>query len=80
MSRKNARDDRLTSADTGGQTGAGQSGGGAYPNPNTGKKSHTDGPFGHGGQSEIAYHGTGQLGATKTGGNANSVTKGEGKD
>jgi hypothetical protein len=39
--------------------GAGESGGGAYPNPHTGKgqKSNFGGFFGHGGQTEIAYHG-----------------------
>jgi hypothetical protein len=40
--------------------GTGESGGGAYPNPHTGKPRKKDGPadvLGHGGQSEIAYHG-----------------------
>lgn len=49
------------------QAGAGESGGGAYPNPHTGTEgdaSNNDpGSFlGHGGQSEIAWHGPGNLG------------------
>ncbi|OWK30015.1 hypothetical protein [Sphingomonas dokdonensis] len=43
--------------------GSGESQGGAYPNPHTGKKG---GDF-DGGQSKRAYHGTGQLGEEKTG-------------
>ena len=43
--------------------GAGESQGGAYPNPHTGK----DGKGFGGGQSERAYHGTGRLGDEKTG-------------
>lgn len=42
---------------------AGESQGGAYPNPHTGKEG---GGF-DGGQSGRAYHGTGQLGDQKTG-------------
>jgi hypothetical protein len=55
-----------------GTGGAGQSGGGAYPNPHGGKKGKSDGFFGHGGQSDMAYHGSGQLGDRKTGDNANA--------
>ncbi len=58
-----------------GSTGAGQSGGGAYPNPHSGKSKKSDGFFGHGGQSEMEYHGTGQLGEKKIGGNANSPAR-----
>lgn len=58
-----------------GLTGAGQSGGGAYPNPHDGKKSKSDGFLGHGGQTEMEYHGSGQLGKQKTGGNANSPAR-----
>ena len=36
----------------GGNEGAGESGGGAYPNPHTGKKPKS-GFLGHGGQTEI---------------------------
>ncbi len=55
-----------------GAEGAGQSGGGAYPNPHSGSKGKSDGYMGHGGQSEMDYHGTGQLGGDKVGENANS--------
>jgi len=56
-----------------GRTGGGDSGGGAYPNPHTGKEGGgKDGFFGDGGQTEKAYHGTGQLGEDKVGGNPNS--------
>jgi hypothetical protein len=51
------------------QGGAGESGGGAYPNPHTRKPGKKNGPgsfFGHGGQSEIAYSG---------GPNPNATTK-----
>lgn len=43
----------------------GESQGGAYENPHTGKAESGNGPnhwLGHGGQTEQAYHGTGQLG------------------
>ena len=63
--------------ETGNQGGAGQSGGGAYPNPHSGKDSGSEGPLGHGGQTEIGYHGTSQLGKDKVEGqdNANSATR-----
>ncbi|WP_200894552.1 hypothetical protein [Sphingomonas sp. SRS2] len=50
-----------------GRTAAGESGGGAYPNPHRGKKPHHSPSdfMGHGGQSEIGYHGAGQLGEQK---------------
>ena len=50
----------------------GRSGGGAYPNPHTGKEGKRGGFMDHGGQTDMGYHGTGQLGAQKTGGNANA--------
>ncbi|MBV8687296.1 MAG: hypothetical protein JOZ90_14800 [Alphaproteobacteria bacterium] len=61
----------------GGREGGGDSGGGAYPNPHRGKEGEAgrEGWMGHGGQSEMPYHGHGQLGAEKTGGNANAPTR-----
>lgn len=49
----------------------GESGGGPYPNPHSGKK----GGKWHGGQSEQAYHGTGQLGEQKTGEQPNAASR-----
>lgn len=50
-----------------GKTPQGESGGGAYPNAHRGKKPESSpGDFmGHGGQSEMNYHGAGQLGENK---------------
>jgi len=48
-----------------GVAGGGQSGGGAYPNPHTGKEGgdgDKEGYMGRGGQTEMPYHGHGQLG------------------
>ena len=47
----------------------GESGGGPYPNPHSGKK---DGEF-HGGQSVAGYHGHGQLGSEEVAENDNAV-------
>ena len=57
-----------------GAKGGGQSGGGPYPNPHTGKEAGGAGGgfMGHGGQTEMEYHGTGQLGAKKVGDNPNA--------
>lgn len=49
-----------------------ESQGAAYPNPHSGKKPSGSG---HGEQSEIAYHGSGQLGEQQVGENENAVTK-----
>ncbi len=57
-----------------GRSGGGDSGGGAYPNPHTGKEPQNDGFMGHGGQTEMEYHGTGQLGEKELGGNPNAPT------
>ena len=57
-----------------GLSGRGQDGGGAYPNPHSGKEGGNGGYMGHGGQTEMAYHGPGQLGEDKVGGNANAAT------
>lgn len=55
--------------------GGGASGGGAYPNPHTGKKGgDNEGFMGHGGQTEQAYHGPTQLGDKKLDDNANAAT------
>ena len=49
----------------------GQSGGGAYPNPHTGKD---EGGF-HGGQSDPANYGDGQLGSEDVGESHNAVNE-----
>ena len=56
---------------------AGESGGGGYPNPQTGKEPEGGGFMGHGGQTKVAYHGTGQGGTDDDPdvGNVNAVTK-----
>ena len=60
-----------------GRRGGGESGGGAYPNPHAGKKPTKDGLLGSGGQSEMSYHGTGQLGEDEVeGGNPNAPAAG----
>lgn len=65
------RDDDATGVH--GRTEGGESGGGAYPNPHTGKTPTDSGAMGHGGQTDIAYHGGGQSG--ENGGSApNGVT------
>lgn len=65
-----------------GRSGGGDSGGGAYPNPHSGKegKGGKDGFMGSGGQTEMAYHGTGQLGRQKVGGNANAPARKTGSE
>ncbi|HTH29235.1 MAG TPA: hypothetical protein VL918_12300 [Sphingobium sp.] len=71
--------DGVGTARTHGRRGVGESNGGAYPNPHRGKKPHhgPDSFMGHGGQTEIAYHGSGQLGETDVEGvdNPNSPAK-----
>jgi hypothetical protein len=60
-----------------GRSSGGESDGGAYPNPHTGQISKNDGFMGHGGQTDIAYHGSGQAG--NAGGSApNSATGSDG--
>ena len=59
-----------------GRTGGGDSGGGAYPNPHTGKEgSGKDGYMGSGGQTDVGYHGTNKLGERDLGPNPNSPTE-----
>ena len=55
-----------------GRLGGGDSGGGAYPNPHTGKDGDRGGFLDHGGQTEMPYHGKGRLGEDKVGDNANA--------
>ena len=60
-----------------GRLGGGDSGGGAYPNPHTGKGgSDREGYMGHGGQTEMPYHGTNKLGEEDLGPNPNSPAEG----
>jgi len=62
-----------------GRGGGGDSAGGNYQNPHEGKDGDSDagGFFGHGGQTDIAYHGGGQLGAEGSG-TSNATTQGGG--
>lgn len=64
-----------------GRTGGGESGGGAYPNPHSGKEPENDGFMGHGGQTEQPYYGSDQLGDRNLGSgeNVNSAAKKTGK-
>ena len=66
-------------ADPSNRTIGGESGGGGYPNPQTGKEPEGGGFMGHGGQTEIDYHGTGQGGrdVDPDVGNVNAPTKDE---
>lgn len=63
-----------------GRIGGGDSGGGAYPNPHSGKRGGVrEGYMGSGGQTEMPYHGAGQLGDEDLGENANSPAEKTGK-
>jgi hypothetical protein len=54
----------------------GESQGSAYPNANSGKHPKQSGLHGHGGQTEMGYHGSGQLGDREVGeGNQNAPAK-----
>jgi hypothetical protein len=58
---------------------AGQSGGGAYPNPhNRGDADGNDGFMGHGGQSNMRYYGGGEPEAESAPEAENAVTEDEG--
>ncbi len=58
-----------------GRSGGGDSGGGAYPNPHSGKQGGKDGFAGRGGQTEMPYHGHGRLGGEEVGDNPNAPAK-----
>ena len=58
-------------AHSGGLPNAGESGGGAYPNPHSGK----DGDGFQGGQTEQGYFGTGQLGEKDVGKTENAPSE-----
>lgn len=62
-----------------GRSGGGESAGGAYPNPHARTKAK-DGFMGHGGQSEMAYHGAGRLGERKVGDNPNAPAASDDSD
>jgi hypothetical protein len=66
-------------AEYNGRSGGGDSGGGAYPNPHSGKKPKAGGFLGHGGQTEMAYHGKGRLGDQVTDENENAPAGKAGK-
>ncbi|HYI43070.1 MAG TPA: hypothetical protein VD768_05560 [Sphingomicrobium sp.] len=58
----------------------GESGGGPYPNPYSGKDGSSDGPDtfgGHGGQGKQGYYGKGQLGDKDVGKTDNAPSKAE---
>ena len=71
--------DGTNQPDAAGRGGMGESGGGPYPNPHTGKseEERKEGFGEHGGQSVMGYHGTQQLGdkEVKPGGNPNAGGK-----
>ena len=77
-----ARGDPEDTEKMNGRVGGGDSGGGAYPNPHSGKDGDRGGYMDHGGQTEMPYHGSGQLGEQKVGENPNSPAEktGTGKD
>jgi len=71
-----SREDPETMETMNGRAGGGDSGGGAYPNPHTGKGgSDSEGFMGHGGQTEMPYHGGEQLGEESVGGNSNAAAQ-----
>lgn len=59
-----------------GRSAGGESGGGAYPNPKSGKAGTNSGFMGHGGQTDIGYHGGEQAG-DNDGTTANATTRGK---
>lgn len=59
-----------------GRSAGGESGGGVYPNPKFGKAGTNSGFMGHGGQTDIGYHGGEQAG-DNGGTTANATTRGK---
>lgn len=55
------RGDGVDQVDTGGRSSGGETGGGSYENPHTGKEARGEGGSFDGGQSVKGYHGPGQL-------------------
>ena len=71
---KPQRGDGVSEPNAGGRTGGGESGGGAYVDPEQVKGDTDQGGLGrHGGQSNMAYHGSGD--AEDGGGNPNAPTR-----
>ena len=62
----------------GGDANPGESGGGPYPNPYSGRDGSSEGPdkfMGHGGQGKMGYYGKGQLGDKDVGETDNAPAK-----
>jgi hypothetical protein len=57
---KPAATDGVDKREASGRTGGGESGGGAYKDDQTASDGDFGGFMGHGGQSEITYHGSGK--------------------
>jgi len=71
---KRRHGDGVSEVEAGGRTGGGESGGGAYTDPEQVKGDPEQGILGrHGGQSNIAYHGPGD--AEDGGNNPNATTR-----
>ena len=75
MADRTSTKDPIDSSKMGGRSGGGDSAGGPYPNPHSGKEPTNGGFMGHGGQTDMEYHGKGQLGEQKTGENANAPAR-----
>lgn len=73
-------DEAKSGEEKGAFASGGESQGEAYPNANTGKDAKQGGFQSHGGQTEIGYHGSGQLGDQEVGdGNPNAPAKSKDK-
>jgi hypothetical protein len=75
------KDAKPVSGETAGaMASGGESQGKPFPNDAAGDKSEQAGLTRHGGQTEMGYHGSGQLGGKKVGnGNQNAPAKGDDK-